>query len=83
MVQWVWSEGNSGCVLEGISVCGPVGILEISGCVLEMRIHNTSHRHGLEGISGCVLEMIVGRGPAGINRCGMDRISGSGPGCVF
>ena len=51
-------------------------------CLL-LRIHNTSHRHGLEGISGHVLEMIIGRGPAGITRCGMDRISGSGSGCVF
>ena len=62
MAQWVWSEGNIGCVLEGIRRCGPLGILEISGCVLEM---------------------IIGCGLAGITRCGLERISGSGPGCVF
>ena len=43
-------------------MCGPLGILEISGCILEM---------------------IIGCGPAGITRCGLEGISGSGPGCVF
>ena len=40
-----------------------MGVLEISGCALEIKIHNTSHKHGLEGISGRVLEMIIGCGP--------------------